>query len=154
MAGYKNKTVKQKENPRGRHVSQVENPSKYYSQHPSWNFNTCDPKMWAFAEDNIGDIFWPEIFPFFKSIETQTWQELFLNAKKQHHSIDATRLNKGAQDRLAELFIEQDSIISLRLQGTHRLYGYIIGGTFNIVWFDLNHGDNDTCVCRSYKKHT
>lgn len=22
------------------------------------------------------------------------------------------------------------------------------------IWFDKDHGDNDTCVCRSKKKHT
>ena len=60
-------------------------------------------------------------------------------------------LNKCARDRLAERMIEYEAIYSLRITGKHRLYGYIIGSTFNLLWFDDDHGDNDNCVCRSYK---
>lgn len=62
--------------------------------------------------------------------------------------------NPDAQKRLAQRHIEQDSIISLRLSATHRIYGYITGAVFNILWYDGNHGDNATCVCRSRLKHT
>lgn len=57
-------------------------------------------------------------------------------------------------DRLAEKYIELDSIISLRLTGKHRLYGYIQKSTFYVLWYDDNHGDNNECVCRSNLKHT
>lgn len=63
-------------------------------------------------------------------------------------------LNKTVQNRLDELRIETKAVISLRMKGTYRLYGYRIGNVFYILWFDTNHGDNDTCVCRSRKKHT
>lgn len=153
-ASKKQKQVKQKEHPKGRYVGQVEDPSKYYHQHPSWNFNSCDTEMWAFAEETIGNSFWREILPFFQALETQTWANILVGSNKQHHSIDVSKLNPGAQDRLASKFIEQDSIISLRTQATHRLYGYMVGSTFNILWFDINHGDNDSCVCRAHKKNT
>lgn len=92
--------------------------------------------------------------PHFQGWETQTWKEILVNAKKQNHSIEASELNKAASDRLIELYVEAEAIISLRLTGTHRIYGYIKGSVFNILWVDLNHGDNNTCVCRSRKKHT
>lgn len=55
---------------------------------------------------------------------------------------------------MAERYIEAEALISLRMTGNHRLYGYMSGRVFNIIWYDDDHGDNDTCVCRSFKKHT
>ena len=76
----------------------------------------------------------------------------FWSVLKKNHSINVTALNKAASDRLAELYIEAESLISLRLTGTHRVYGYMNGAVFNILWVDLNHGDNTSCVCRAHKK--
>lgn len=58
------------------------------------------------------------------------------------------------ENRLEEQHIEWDSLYSLRVMGTHRIYGYIIDAVFYILWYDDMHGDNNSCVCRSYKKHT
>jgi hypothetical protein len=89
-----------------------------------------------------------------KALETQTWNEILVRDKKQNHSINAQDLNKVAQNRMADKYIEAESLISLRVTGNHRLYGYMIGRVFNILWYDDDHGDNSTCVCRSYLKHT
>ena len=154
MGASKQKKVIQKEIPSGRYVGQVEDPNSYYQKSPAWNFNTCDNEMWAFSEENAGSYFWNEILPRLKEWETQTWHDILITAKKQNHSIDVAMLNPCAQKRLTDKYIEQDSIISLRLNGTHRIYGYVCGSVFNILWFDPSHGDNDTCVCKSKKKHT
>ena len=155
MAGSKrNKIVRQKEIPGKRQIVQIENPDRYYKEHPAWNFNACDTEMWAFTEECVGDAFWTEVLPFFKNLETQTWNDVLVVAKKNNHSIDVSQLNSAAQKRLADRYIEQDSLISLRLSGTHRIYGYIEGRVFNILWYDNNHGNNETCVCRSTLKHT
>lgn len=153
-ASKKNKKVKQREIPDGRHVARVEDPNKYLSAHPSWNFQRYDSEKWSFTHENAKELFWKEILPFLKNLESQTWNEILIGAKKQHHSIDLSDLNKLAQDRLVEMRIEAESITSLRLNSTHRLYGYIIESNFYIIWFDTNHGDNDYCVCRAHKKHT
>lgn len=150
----RNKKVIQKENPSERYVGQRENPDVFYPKNPAWNFHTCDNKMWAFTEKNAGKFFWNEILPRLKEWESQTWNDILVKASKQNHSIDCTKLNSCAQKRLTEKYIEADSLISLRLNGTHRIYGYMDGAVFNILWFDPSHGDNDTCVCRSKKKHT
>lgn len=92
--------------------------------------------------------------PHLQGWETQTWGNILIESKKQNHSIDINYLNKKATDRLIKLYIEAESIISLRLSGTHRIYGFIKGSVFNLLWVDLNHGDNMDCVCRSHKKHT
>lgn len=154
VVSKKEKCVKQRENPQGKHVGQRETPENYYGKNPSWNFASCDTEMWPFSEDNAGSFFWDEILPHLKGWESQTWSDILISAKKQNHPVDVSSLNSLAKKRLAEKFIEQETLISLRLNGTHRIYGYMNKAVFNILWFDTTHGDNADCVCRSHKKHT
>ena len=148
------KQVFQKEKPKDRYVGQKENPDSYYQHYPAWNFNSCDTEMWSFTEENVGNIFWKEILPFLQALEKRTWHDILVVDKKKNHSIDVHSLNKKAQNRLIEKYIEQESIISLRITGKHRIYGHISGRVFNILWYDSEHGDNTICVCRSHKKRT
>lgn len=154
MAGFKKKKVAQKETPKDRYVAQAQDPDSFYRENPAWGFNSCDKMMWSFTSEHIGSTFWTEILPFLVNLESRSWSDIMVTANKQNHSIDVSTLNPTAQKRLAELYVEQDSIVSLRINATHRLYGYHVGRVFNILWYDDNHGDNDTCVCRSKKKHT
>lgn len=148
------KKIKQAKEPKGNSIGQGGNPDQYYSQYPAWNFSSCDKENWSLYSDGVRKIFWDEILPHIQGWETQTWGDILINAKKQNHSINVGDLNKIASDRFVELYIEAESLISLRLTGTHRIYGYMNGSVFNILWIDLDHGNNATCVCRSYKKHT
>ena len=102
----------------------------------------------------MGDAVWTEIIPRLKDLETQTWGEILVRDKKKNHSIQVKDLNKIAQERLIMRFIEAESLLSLRITGKHRLYGYMTGRVYNILWYDDNHGDNETCVCKSNLKHT
>ncbi|MCD8020559.1 MAG: hypothetical protein LUF92_13555 [Clostridiales bacterium] len=155
MAGSKRKKeIKQRENPKGKHIAQDGDPGRFYSDSPAWTFANSDQEMWAFSQDHIGDLLWTEILPRLKALEAQTWSQILVRDKKQNHSLDLTELNKIAKDRLAFKYIEAESLISLRITGTHRLYGYMTGKIFNVLWYDNNHGDNNTCVCRSRLKHT
>lgn len=148
------KKVKQVEKPKGNHIGQGGNPEQYYVKHPAWNFSSCDKEKWSIFSERTKQIFWEEIFPYFQNMETSTWNDILVTAKKKNHSIEVKSLNKVAADRLAELFIEAEALISLRISATHRIYGYMNDAVFNVVWVDLEHGDNADCVCRSKKKHT
>ena len=150
----KTKRIKQKEKPKGNNIVLSGNPERYYNEFPSWCFSKIDEEQWAFTQDNIKEVIWTEIFPFLKELEKKKWHTILVEEKKKNHSIKVNDLNKIAQDRLAEKHIEAESIISLRITATHRLYGYIVGKVFNILWYDNNHGDNENCVCRSHKRHT
>ncbi len=131
------------------------NPDSILSFPPSWAFASCDRGgSWAFCGEKIGGEFWSFIFPKLQSFERQTLADIFIKAKKQNHSIEVSQLNKAAQERLNELQIEAEAVRSLRLSGSIRLYGILIGSVFNILWYDTEHGDNDRCVCRSTLKHT
>ena len=110
--------------------------------------------MWAFSKEHVGEVIWTEIIPRLRALETQTWSEILVRDKKQNHSLDLNDLNRVDQDRLITRYIEAESLISLRVTGTHRLYGYMTGRVFNILWYDDEHGDNSKCVCRSHLKHT
>lgn len=155
MAGSKReKKIKQKATPKGQHIAQGGDPGQYYSQTPAWAFTNADTDMWTFSPEHIGDLIWTEILPKLQNFEKQTWSEILVANKKQNHSLDLKDLNKAAQDRLATKYIEAESLISLRLSGKQRIYGYMTGRVFNILWYDDDHGDNNTCVCRSHKKHT
>ena len=47
---------------------------------------------------------------------------------------------------MVELKLDFDEVISLRLGGTIRLYGVRQISSCAILWYDDDHGDNDTCV--------
>ena len=151
------KTIpKQRAVPAARGENYTVDTDGFYRHKPAWNFHTCIPTVerWRFDQDHVGTLLWSEIIPFFVSLETKTWQEILITNKKQNHSISVSDLHNEAAKCLEALQIDTEQIISLRLNGTHRIYGYIEGHTFCLLWFDLDHGDNDTCVCRSYLKHT
>ncbi|MEE9403365.1 MAG: hypothetical protein V3V20_00600 [Algisphaera sp.] len=84
-----------------------------------------------------------------KSFEQNGWNDLIQN-KKSHHPIELHKLAKPAQKRLEELsFDDLDSLFSLRLSGTQRLFGIRSNHLFYALWWDPNHQ-----VCPSKKKHT
>lgn len=130
-------------------------PGSIMGLSPSWRLASCDEgSRWAFSEERVGPVLWTSIFPKLRQFESMTWNEIMLEAKKQNHSIELWKLNKDARDRLAELEIEAEALYSLRLGGRVRIYGYLEGAVYHILWYDDDHGGNDTCVCRSEKKHT
>ena len=148
MAVCKRKRIAQEFIPKESYARSKENPDTYNSEFPSWRFSTCDKDVWTFDARELFD----EILPKLREFESMTWNEILIRGKKQHHSIEAEKLNPAAQERLDMMRIEAEAIVSLRLQATHRLYGYRIGSVFYVLWYDKNHGDNNFCVCRSYKK--
>ena len=150
----KEKKIKQKFSPEGNVVKSIVNPDAYYREHPSWNFYSCDKEKWSMYSSDVKKIFWKEIFPRLQEWEKKTWANILVEEKKQNHSIELPKLNPCARSRLAELKIEAAAVISLRLNGKHRIYGTMVQSVFSVLWIDLDHGDNSTCVCRSYKKHT
>lgn len=165
MAGSKGKgTIKQGGNPSSeirtggnptRGIRRGGDPDSIMDCHPSWNFLSCDSDgAWAFCRDRLTDVFWTHIFPKLREWESMTWSQIKIDGKKQNHSIEIASLNKVARDKLVQLHVEAESLLSLRLGSTIRLYGFLVGAVYNILWYDDDHGDNDTCVCRSELKHT
>lgn len=153
MAAYKKKKVIQKESPSRKSIIS-QDPNDYYNSYPKWRFNLCDTEMWSLESSLRDGTLSADFFSFLGNLESRKWSEILIASKKQNHSINIKDLNPYAIRRLEEKYIEADSIISLRMSGTHRIYGYIVKNIFCILWYDNNHGDNLQCVCRSFKKHT
>ena len=166
MAAYKNKHPKQvsipsfgptravEPNPR---ITNREDPDSIMHQYPSWGFLYCDTgddSNWSFVQSRLESEFWSHIFPKLQAYEQMTWADIMINSKKQNHSNQVSDMNKVARDRLIELEIEAESLFSLHINGKCRLYGYLDGSIYRIVWYDNDHGDNETCVFRSRLKHT
>lgn len=152
----KKRIAKWKEKPQTEIVV-TKNPDSFYNESPSWRFSDADvdPECpWSICKEHLQNDFWDSVLCRLQKFESMSYKEIFLQAKKQHHQIDVSKLNTVAIKRLEELRIEEEALYSLSISGTHRIYGYIINQNFHILWYDTNHGDNDTCVCRSKKKHT
>lgn len=123
-----------------------------YNRAISWHLGAIDWEgPWGHQTISVCDIV-GLLTSQIRSFESMSWSEL---RSKEHHSIPIEKLNKIARDRLVK--IDQDDIeeiFSLRLQGKHRIYGIRDGSALKIIWYDIDHGDNDYCVCRSYLKNT
>lgn len=168
MAGSnRNKTIKVGKTPPQKVIKIGGNPKEYIrtganpdsimQEHPVWRLADCDVDesgIWSFYKERLKDVFWDVIFPSLRQFESMTWSDIFIKGKKSNHGIDPNELNKCARERLIELRVEAEAIHSLRLGGKIRLYGYMTGAVYNILWYDDDHGDNSTCVCRSALKHT
>lgn len=121
----------------------VVDPNSYLQKKPSWHFNRVDKEKWPLNSID------KELFSKLSDIETMTWAEI-KHAKKKHHTVDVSGMNKSAKDRLCERKMEDiDEMFSFCLKGTHRLYGIISDGEFYAIWNDLKHE-----VYPSEKKHT
>lgn len=133
------------------------NPDSVMQEVLSWSFADCDmdPQCrWSFCQQHLETDFWQTILPKLRQFETMTVSNIFMDSKKQNHKLSLDSLNKEALDRFVQLRIEAESIHSLRLGGKLRLYGFLVGSVYHIVWYDSDHGDNSSCVCRSHLKHT
>ncbi len=134
-----------------------------HKHRPSWRLDRHDPEKWCIREaikDDEGIIqndLIDALFDKLRSFEQQTWGQILNCHGNPNHTVTIGQLNDCAKQRLRELKLDADieKIVSLRFQSRVRLYGYFKDGSaLNILWYDTDHGDNDTCVVRSRKKHT
>ena len=125
------------------------NPSSYYDRNPNWRISRIelsDPYGWHILDASMIGYIKEKLSHF----ETMTWREILMDAKKQHHSISVDQLSKKAQNRLKETNQDDiESLISLRLSGTQRIWGVLDQGTLNLLWWDPDHQ-----ICLSIKKNT
>lgn len=79
-----------------------------------------------------------------------TWGEIenqmtgnYNNRHKKHHDQPIESLCSEAQDRIAELHLEEympsDQMFRFRNSGTARLWGFRAGSVFHVVWWDPDH---------------
>jgi len=144
--GKKPKTVVSKEKVDVKKtVINTENPDYYKTQNPIWSFKMFDKtgSDWPICKKNQDSI--ECIIEKLISYEGMTWAEIDKasggrKAGNNSHFENVSKLAKEAQRRWRELNLEEYSeVYSLRLQGTHRLFGILHGNVFNVIWYDNNH---------------
>jgi len=105
-----------------------------------------DPYGWH----EVGSTKLQEIQQKLSSFEAMTWNEILVTAKKQNHSVPCEDLCKKAQDRLAELRLDDvDELVSLHLSGRERVWGIRSHNVLTALWWGSDHS-----ICPSLKKHT
>jgi len=133
------------------------NPASQDTQKISWQFSRIDKdhERWGWSKLEAQACWEMFTSGHLANIETMTWREIkSASGGKANgtnsHSIPVDQLSKEAQARLTELKLDdQDSIFSMRLTGTLRIFGFQAGSAFKVLWHDPNHE-----VCPSQKKNT
>ncbi len=111
---------------------------------PVWSFSRldCDYKKWGLHHT---DKLFEEVITKLKDLEGMNWNDIMQAAGGRNHGTnshfeDVADLIPEAQKRWRQLGLEEyDQVFSLRLTGTHRLYGILLDGVLSIVWYDQNH---------------
>jgi hypothetical protein len=93
------------------------------------------------------DYFWKHIHPKLSTLENMTWADLEGQSyssggrrKSSNHWVLIKDLAKEARRRIDELnYDDHETIFSIRLSGTQRLYGFRENNYFRILWYDPNH---------------
>src|SRR6266496_3343135 len=142
----------------------AEKPDGYFDKNPAWRFSLADvehPK-WSVLDSHEDIVYDPNdssgtaiLHTFSKSIdgalmellkarESTTWGVLLTQTGGRtkgtnSHHILMKNLIRDAQKRAAELDIVEYQLLSLRLDGTHRVFGILEEGVLNIIWFDRDH---------------
>ena len=121
----------------------VESPDGYLKKHPVWAFHFCDTdhERWSINKEHR---FTEDIFTKLISFEGMTWAEIQTASGGKasgtnNHFENICEMIPEAQKRAAELKLDCDQLFSLRITGIKRLYGMLIDGVFNIIWFDPEH---------------
>jgi hypothetical protein len=119
--------------------------ASYHSLRPSWRISLMemvDPFGWHRVDAPTIHYIRQRLALF----ETMTWSEILVQAKKQNHSIQVTALCTEAQQRLMDLQLLVEDVVSLRLSGRERVYGYLENGVLVVLWWDPLHQ-----ICPSLK---
>jgi len=124
-------------------------PQSYYNSKPAWRISMMemeDPYGWH----KIDATTLYKIRAHLKNLESMTWSDILVKAKKQNHLISKNKISSNAQKRLLDIKQDDiDELLSLRLTGKERIYGIMEGGIAKLLWWDPFHK-----VCPSELRHT
>lgn len=98
----------------------------------------CEHDKFGFNK-NVQNIFISKIKPYLDSYATMKWEDV--KKRKSCHYFDVVNLDKELQDRIFELFKETapETLFQIRLNSTHRIFGYIENGVFYLLFNDSEH---------------
>ena len=83
-------------------------------------------------------------------LEGKTWNAILVGDKHRNHTVTTNDISKVARERLAAMNLDDlEELVSLRLSGAERVWGYRIGFVLHLMWWDPHHE-----ICPSPLKHT
>lgn len=112
---------------------------------PVWKFEYFDT---THSEWGFGTVDWEDILKKLASFEQLTWYKIKTATtgtyppKTKNHFISVDRICSDAQKLFEGLKLPEkgyDEVFSLRLDGTHRLFGVVSGKVFYLLWNDPEH---------------
>lgn len=115
-----------------------EDANSWYDRYPSWRFNRIDAEHYKWSPISNG-ILNSDNLEKLKNYEKKTWSEILIRDNNRNHLVETCNFIKEARDRLEELHIHDEQLISLGLCSTYRVYGVAENGVMSIIWFDLEH---------------
>jgi hypothetical protein len=139
------KRPKVREHPESRKIKVGADPASFDAQTIAWHFHRLDdPHVdWGW---NIQPTDWREVLRQLRAFEGLTWAKIQEQAGGRSHGsnshmLDVSALSTNAQRRLVELKLDEyDSVFSLRMSNTLRLYGIRDGRVLQLLWRDPHHG--------------
>ena len=67
-------------------------------------------------------------------------EEILVKEKHWNHTIPVSKICAPARDRLTALRLDDiEEVVSLRLTGPQRVWGYRVGPVFHLLWWDPEH---------------
>lgn len=132
----------------GESVSAIKRPKdgaiSSFNVRPTWSFSRADCAYTKWGLHHTNKLF-EEVITKLKDLEGMNWNEIMQASGGRSHGTnshfeDVSALIPEAQKRWQKLGLEEyDQVFSLRLTGTHRLYGILSDGVLSIIWYDQNH---------------
>ena len=106
---------------------------------PSWRISymeMCDPFGWhELRQEKLR-----EIRGKLGELEKLTWNEILVARKHLNHTVQVDDICKEAKERLIELGLDDvDELVSLRLMGAERVWGFPMFGALTLLWWDPDH---------------
>lgn len=132
----------------GKNPRYEQDPQKYYDKCPSWRvtqLQVVDPYGWHQLQGTK----LLEIREKLKDFESRSWSEILVASKKNNHTVEINKLSKEAQNFITQKKLDVDELTSLPLSGKERIWGIVVDGVMDLLFWDPSHE-----VCPSLKKHT
>lgn len=112
----------------------------------AWHFRRLDKEHLDWGWNKLKAPQWKDILNHLVSFEGLTWARLKEQSGGRrigtnHHSMEISKLPQETRKRWTDLRLDDfDTIFSLRITNTLRLYGVRDGRVMQLVWHDPHHG--------------
>ena len=112
----------------------------------SWSAGDIDHQFTGDWDWNLNPAETAELLALLEETSRLTWREVKdlkfhskSRTRQRHHDQPLDSICSTAQDRLAELQLDLDRVFRLRHGNLLRVWGYLQGPVFRIVWYDRSH---------------